>query len=91
SKDPHLAPATTRTNYCDQPSSIAIVNSYEIQNLCTQPRNTFDQVNTAATRITNNVLTLQTIDQIINAICDQLQAQQLQVQCEIKEQAQFTN
>uniref|UniRef100_A0A915IGD7 Uncharacterized protein n=1 Tax=Romanomermis culicivorax TaxID=13658 RepID=A0A915IGD7_ROMCU len=49
-----------------------------------------EQLNATAARITNNVLTVQTMDQIIGAISNQLQAQQLQVQCEIKEQAQVT-
>uniref|UniRef100_A0A915I461 Uncharacterized protein n=1 Tax=Romanomermis culicivorax TaxID=13658 RepID=A0A915I461_ROMCU len=34
---------------------------------------------------------VQTIDQIISAISDQFQAQQIRVQCEIQEQAKATN
>uniref|UniRef100_A0A915JJJ8 Uncharacterized protein n=1 Tax=Romanomermis culicivorax TaxID=13658 RepID=A0A915JJJ8_ROMCU len=52
---------------------------------------TLKQLNTTTARITNTVPTLQTIDQIMGAISDQLQAQQLQVQHKIKEQAQVTN
>uniref|UniRef100_A0A915J3M4 Uncharacterized protein n=1 Tax=Romanomermis culicivorax TaxID=13658 RepID=A0A915J3M4_ROMCU len=54
-------------------------------------RDVLEQLNTTAARITNNVSTIQTIDQIVSAISDQLQAQQLQVQCKIKEKAQITN
>uniref|UniRef100_A0A915IZF4 Uncharacterized protein n=1 Tax=Romanomermis culicivorax TaxID=13658 RepID=A0A915IZF4_ROMCU len=50
-----------------------------------------EQLSNATARITNNVPTMQTIDQIIGTILDQLQVQGLQVQCEIKEQTQATN
>uniref|UniRef100_A0A915JEW6 Uncharacterized protein n=1 Tax=Romanomermis culicivorax TaxID=13658 RepID=A0A915JEW6_ROMCU len=50
-----------------------------------------DQLSTAAARITNNVPTVQTIDQIIGAISDQFQAQQLGVQLEIQEQVKSAN
>uniref|UniRef100_A0A915JCU7 Uncharacterized protein n=1 Tax=Romanomermis culicivorax TaxID=13658 RepID=A0A915JCU7_ROMCU len=54
-------------------------------------RDALDLLNTAAGRITNNVPTVQTIDQIIGAVSDQLQAQQLHVQREIQEQTKATN
>uniref|UniRef100_A0A915KFP7 Uncharacterized protein n=1 Tax=Romanomermis culicivorax TaxID=13658 RepID=A0A915KFP7_ROMCU len=50
-----------------------------------------DQLSTGAARITNNIPTAQTIDQIMSAISDQFQAQQLRVQREIQEQAKATN
>uniref|UniRef100_A0A915KAS0 Uncharacterized protein n=1 Tax=Romanomermis culicivorax TaxID=13658 RepID=A0A915KAS0_ROMCU len=49
-------------------------------------RDALEQLCTAAPRITNNVPTVQTIDQIIGAISDQFQAQQQSVQPEIQEQ-----
>uniref|UniRef100_A0A915KDG3 Uncharacterized protein n=1 Tax=Romanomermis culicivorax TaxID=13658 RepID=A0A915KDG3_ROMCU len=54
-------------------------------------RDALDQLSTNAAWITNNVPTVQTIDQIIGTISDQFQAQQLPVQCEIQEQAKSTN
>uniref|UniRef100_A0A915HXL0 Uncharacterized protein n=1 Tax=Romanomermis culicivorax TaxID=13658 RepID=A0A915HXL0_ROMCU len=50
-----------------------------------------EQLNTATARINNNVPTVQNIDQIIGAMSNQLQAQELQVQHRIKEQAQVPN
>uniref|UniRef100_A0A915KCD2 Uncharacterized protein n=1 Tax=Romanomermis culicivorax TaxID=13658 RepID=A0A915KCD2_ROMCU len=50
-----------------------------------------DQLSTAAAQITNNVPTVQTIDQIIGTASDQFQAQQLCVQREIQEQVESTN
>uniref|UniRef100_A0A915HWW2 Uncharacterized protein n=1 Tax=Romanomermis culicivorax TaxID=13658 RepID=A0A915HWW2_ROMCU len=55
------------------------------------PATTHARLSTAAAQITNNVPTVQTIDQIIGAISDQFQAQQLRVQREIQEQAKSTN
>uniref|UniRef100_A0A915IW44 Metalloendopeptidase n=1 Tax=Romanomermis culicivorax TaxID=13658 RepID=A0A915IW44_ROMCU len=55
-----------------------------------EAHDTLEQLNTTATRITNNVRTVQTIDQIIRILSNQLQAQQLQVQGKIKEKAQVT-
>uniref|UniRef100_A0A915HXA6 Reverse transcriptase domain-containing protein n=1 Tax=Romanomermis culicivorax TaxID=13658 RepID=A0A915HXA6_ROMCU len=49
---------------------------------------TLKQLNTAAARITNNVPTIQTTDQIIGALSDQFQAQQLDIQGKIQEQIQ---
>uniref|UniRef100_A0A915K559 Uncharacterized protein n=1 Tax=Romanomermis culicivorax TaxID=13658 RepID=A0A915K559_ROMCU len=46
-----------------------------------------EQLSTAATRITNNVPTVQLIDQIMGALSDQVQAQQLRVQREIHKRA----
>uniref|UniRef100_A0A915L9S3 Uncharacterized protein n=1 Tax=Romanomermis culicivorax TaxID=13658 RepID=A0A915L9S3_ROMCU len=50
-----------------------------------------EQLNTAVARITNNVPTIQTIKQIIGAISNQFQAQQLHIQREIEEPAQAMN
>uniref|UniRef100_A0A915JU43 Uncharacterized protein n=1 Tax=Romanomermis culicivorax TaxID=13658 RepID=A0A915JU43_ROMCU len=50
-----------------------------------------EQLNTPTVQITSNVPTVQTIDQIIGAVSDQFQAQQLCMQWEIQEQAQATN
>uniref|UniRef100_A0A915JTX2 Uncharacterized protein n=1 Tax=Romanomermis culicivorax TaxID=13658 RepID=A0A915JTX2_ROMCU len=49
------------------------------------------QLSTVAACITNNVPTVQTIDQIISAVSDQFQAQQLRVQRKIQEQTKATN
>uniref|UniRef100_A0A915L4R2 Uncharacterized protein n=1 Tax=Romanomermis culicivorax TaxID=13658 RepID=A0A915L4R2_ROMCU len=89
--DPLLArtPAlVTARSHC---SSIAIANANEVQNFCLEACDALEQLNNTAARIMNNVQTIQTIDQIISVIFDKLQAQQLQVQCKIKEQAQATN
>uniref|UniRef100_A0A915KWQ8 Uncharacterized protein n=1 Tax=Romanomermis culicivorax TaxID=13658 RepID=A0A915KWQ8_ROMCU len=56
-----------------------------------QARDALEQLCTATPRITNNVPTVQTIDQIIGAISDQFQAQQQSVQPEIQEQVKSTN
>uniref|UniRef100_A0A915I8L1 Uncharacterized protein n=1 Tax=Romanomermis culicivorax TaxID=13658 RepID=A0A915I8L1_ROMCU len=88
--DPPQAPAATpasATNHC---SSLAITNANEVHNFRIEARNTLDQLSTAAARITNNLPTAQTIDQIISALSDQFQAQQLCVQREIQEQVKST-
>uniref|UniRef100_A0A915KY73 Uncharacterized protein n=1 Tax=Romanomermis culicivorax TaxID=13658 RepID=A0A915KY73_ROMCU len=54
-------------------------------------RDALDQLSTATAHITNNALTVQTIDQIIGAVSDQFQAQKLRVQREIREQTKATN
>uniref|UniRef100_A0A915I5S8 Uncharacterized protein n=1 Tax=Romanomermis culicivorax TaxID=13658 RepID=A0A915I5S8_ROMCU len=89
--DPPQAPAATRTPVTNHPSSLAIVNTKEVHNFRIEARKALEQLSTAAAQITNNVPTVQTIDQIIGAVSDQFQAQQLRVQCEIQEQVQSTN
>uniref|UniRef100_A0A915KG84 Uncharacterized protein n=1 Tax=Romanomermis culicivorax TaxID=13658 RepID=A0A915KG84_ROMCU len=74
--DPPLAPTA---NARDHRSSITITNAYKFQNLPSEARNALEQLNTTAVRITKNVPTVQMIDQIIGAVSDQLQAQQLQL------------
>uniref|UniRef100_A0A915JXF0 Uncharacterized protein n=1 Tax=Romanomermis culicivorax TaxID=13658 RepID=A0A915JXF0_ROMCU len=54
-------------------------------------REVLNQLSTAAARITNNVSSVQTIDQIISTISDQFQVQQLCVQQEVQEQVKSTN
>uniref|UniRef100_A0A915JL31 Peptidase A2 domain-containing protein n=1 Tax=Romanomermis culicivorax TaxID=13658 RepID=A0A915JL31_ROMCU len=54
-------------------------------------KHALEQLSTAAAPITNNLLTIQTIDQIIGAISDQFQAQQLRLLGEIQEQVQSTD
>uniref|UniRef100_A0A915IMC8 Uncharacterized protein n=1 Tax=Romanomermis culicivorax TaxID=13658 RepID=A0A915IMC8_ROMCU len=62
------------------------------RHFCTlEAHDAIDQLNTVAVRNTNNVPTVQTIDQIISAISDQFQAQQLGVQHEIQKQVQTRN
>uniref|UniRef100_A0A915K2A4 Uncharacterized protein n=1 Tax=Romanomermis culicivorax TaxID=13658 RepID=A0A915K2A4_ROMCU len=70
---------------------MAIANANEGHNFQLEVCDALEQLNTTAARIKNNVSTVQTIDQIIGTLSDQLQAQQLQVQRVIKEQAQATN
>uniref|UniRef100_A0A915HGX7 Uncharacterized protein n=1 Tax=Romanomermis culicivorax TaxID=13658 RepID=A0A915HGX7_ROMCU len=48
-------------------------------------------INTTKARITNNVPTVQTINQVIGAVSDQFKAQQLCVPSEIQEQGKSTN
>uniref|UniRef100_A0A915K7U5 Uncharacterized protein n=1 Tax=Romanomermis culicivorax TaxID=13658 RepID=A0A915K7U5_ROMCU len=56
-----------------------------------EAHNALEQLSTAATQITNNVPTVQTIDQTISTVSDQFLAQQLRVQREIQEQVKSTN
>uniref|UniRef100_A0A915ING0 Uncharacterized protein n=1 Tax=Romanomermis culicivorax TaxID=13658 RepID=A0A915ING0_ROMCU len=86
-----LDPATTLTTAHDHCSSFAIANANEVQNFGLEVSDSLKQLNTAAARITNKVPTVQTINQIIGALSDQFQAQQLGIQCKIQEQAQATN
>uniref|UniRef100_A0A915IBE5 Uncharacterized protein n=1 Tax=Romanomermis culicivorax TaxID=13658 RepID=A0A915IBE5_ROMCU len=72
-------------------SSLAIPNANKVHNFWIEAHDTLEQLNTAAARITNNVPTVQTIDQIIGPVSDQFQAQQLRVQREIQEQVKFMN
>uniref|UniRef100_A0A915K1U3 Uncharacterized protein n=1 Tax=Romanomermis culicivorax TaxID=13658 RepID=A0A915K1U3_ROMCU len=89
--DPSLAPAASPTSNCIQHSSIAIANAYEVQNFHTEVGDALEQLSIVTARITNNVAMVQTIDQIIDAISNQLQAQQLQVHQNIKVQTQEMN
>uniref|UniRef100_A0A915IMG4 Uncharacterized protein n=1 Tax=Romanomermis culicivorax TaxID=13658 RepID=A0A915IMG4_ROMCU len=89
--DPRQAPAATRAPITDHCSSLAIANANKVHNFPIEACDALEQLSTTAARITNNVPTVQTIDQIIRAISDQFQAQQLCVQWEIQEQVQSTN
>uniref|UniRef100_A0A915JAU4 CHCH domain-containing protein n=1 Tax=Romanomermis culicivorax TaxID=13658 RepID=A0A915JAU4_ROMCU len=89
--DPPQAPAATRVSTKNHRSSLAIANANEVQNFRIEARDALDQLSTTAACITNNVPTVQTIDQIIGTISDQFQAQQLRLQCEIQEQTKATN
>uniref|UniRef100_A0A915KHW1 Uncharacterized protein n=1 Tax=Romanomermis culicivorax TaxID=13658 RepID=A0A915KHW1_ROMCU len=85
------APTATPASTTNHRSSLATANAKEVHNFRIEACDTLDQLSTAAARITNNVPTVQTIDQIIGAISDQFQAQQLRVQPEIQEQTKATN
>uniref|UniRef100_A0A915JUY6 Uncharacterized protein n=1 Tax=Romanomermis culicivorax TaxID=13658 RepID=A0A915JUY6_ROMCU len=85
-----LAPAATLAPTCDHCSSLTMANA-NVHNFQLQAHDALEQFNTTAARITNNVLTVQTIDQTIGAISHQFQAQQLCVQQEIQEKVQTTN
>uniref|UniRef100_A0A915HYH8 Uncharacterized protein n=1 Tax=Romanomermis culicivorax TaxID=13658 RepID=A0A915HYH8_ROMCU len=89
--DPPQAPAATRTSANNHRSSLAIANANQVHNFLIEARDALDQLSTAAAQITNNIPTVQTIDQIISAISNQFQAQQLPVQLEIQEQVKSTN
>uniref|UniRef100_A0A915HZS2 Uncharacterized protein n=1 Tax=Romanomermis culicivorax TaxID=13658 RepID=A0A915HZS2_ROMCU len=89
--DSLLAPATTLTTARNHRSSIAIADANEVKNSQLEAHDALEQLNTTAMRITNNAPTVQTLNQIIGAISDQFQAQQLCIQHEIHEQAQATN
>uniref|UniRef100_A0A915L9V4 Uncharacterized protein n=1 Tax=Romanomermis culicivorax TaxID=13658 RepID=A0A915L9V4_ROMCU len=83
--------AATRASTNNHRSSLAITNANEVHNFRIEARDALDQLSTAAAHITTNVPTIQMIDQIISAISDQFQAQQLRVQREIQEQTKATN
>uniref|UniRef100_A0A915JB05 Uncharacterized protein n=1 Tax=Romanomermis culicivorax TaxID=13658 RepID=A0A915JB05_ROMCU len=68
--DPLLAPAATLAPTSDHHSSLAIANANEVHNFGLEARDTLERFNTAAVRITNNVPTIQTTDQIIGAVSD---------------------
>uniref|UniRef100_A0A915HTI3 Uncharacterized protein n=1 Tax=Romanomermis culicivorax TaxID=13658 RepID=A0A915HTI3_ROMCU len=89
--EPPQAPAATLTSKNNHHSSLAVTNANKVQNFRIEVTNALDQLSTAAARITNNVPTVETIDQIIGAVSDQFQAQQLHVQREIQEQTKATN
>uniref|UniRef100_A0A915KC53 Uncharacterized protein n=1 Tax=Romanomermis culicivorax TaxID=13658 RepID=A0A915KC53_ROMCU len=88
---PPQAPAVTRAPITNHRSSLAVANTNEVHNFRIEARDVLEQLSTAATWITNNVPTVQTIDQIMGAISDQFQAWQLCVQGDIQEQAKSTN
>uniref|UniRef100_A0A915KMX9 Uncharacterized protein n=1 Tax=Romanomermis culicivorax TaxID=13658 RepID=A0A915KMX9_ROMCU len=83
--DPPEAPATTRVLVTDHRSSFTIANANEAHNFRIEARDALEQLSTATAQITNNVPTVQTIDQIIGTVSDRFQAQQLCVQREIQE------
>uniref|UniRef100_A0A915J279 Uncharacterized protein n=1 Tax=Romanomermis culicivorax TaxID=13658 RepID=A0A915J279_ROMCU len=85
------APAPTRVSANNHRSSLAIANTNQVHYFRMEARDTLDWLSTPAMCITNNVPTVQTIDQIIGVISDQFQAQQLHVQREIQEQAKATD
>uniref|UniRef100_A0A915IKP6 Uncharacterized protein n=1 Tax=Romanomermis culicivorax TaxID=13658 RepID=A0A915IKP6_ROMCU len=89
--DPSQAPVATHPPATNHGSSLAIANANQVQNFRIEARDALDRLSTAAARITNNVPTVQMIDQIIGAVSDRFQAQQLCVQCEIQEQVKSTN
>uniref|UniRef100_A0A915JII0 Uncharacterized protein n=1 Tax=Romanomermis culicivorax TaxID=13658 RepID=A0A915JII0_ROMCU len=89
--DPPQAPAATCVLTNNHRSSLAIANTNEVHNFRIEAGDALDQLSTAAACITNNVPTVQTIDQIIGPISDQFQAQQLHVQRKIQEQTKATN
>uniref|UniRef100_A0A915I6U3 Uncharacterized protein n=1 Tax=Romanomermis culicivorax TaxID=13658 RepID=A0A915I6U3_ROMCU len=89
--DPLQAPAATRASVTDHCSSLAIANTTEAHNFQIEAWDALEQLSTATARITNNIPTVQTINQIIGTISNQFQAQQLCVQGEIQEQVQSTN
>uniref|UniRef100_A0A915JEQ9 Uncharacterized protein n=1 Tax=Romanomermis culicivorax TaxID=13658 RepID=A0A915JEQ9_ROMCU len=62
----------------DHHDSIALANVCEVQKFQLEASDALEQLNTTTVRMTNNVLTVQNIDQIIGTISNQLQAQQLQ-------------
>uniref|UniRef100_A0A915KPD9 Uncharacterized protein n=1 Tax=Romanomermis culicivorax TaxID=13658 RepID=A0A915KPD9_ROMCU len=89
--DPPQAPAATPASVTDHCSSLAIANTTEAHNFQIEAWDALEQLSTATARITNNIPTVQTINQIIGTISNQFQAQQLCVQREIQEQVQSTN
>uniref|UniRef100_A0A915I450 Uncharacterized protein n=1 Tax=Romanomermis culicivorax TaxID=13658 RepID=A0A915I450_ROMCU len=89
--DPLLAPVAILASASNHCSSLDIANANEIHNSWLEAGDAIDQLSTWAVRITNNVPTVQTINQIIGAISDQFQAQQLGVQHETQKQIQTRN
>uniref|UniRef100_A0A915KYD4 Uncharacterized protein n=1 Tax=Romanomermis culicivorax TaxID=13658 RepID=A0A915KYD4_ROMCU len=65
-----LAPAATRALANDHRSSLVIANANKVHNFGLEVHNALEQLSTAAAQITNNVPTVQTIDQIIGAVSD---------------------
>uniref|UniRef100_A0A915HF02 Uncharacterized protein n=1 Tax=Romanomermis culicivorax TaxID=13658 RepID=A0A915HF02_ROMCU len=89
--DPWQAPAETPALVTNHRSSLVIANTNEVHNFQIEAHDALEQFSTPMARITNNIPTVQTIDQIIGAVSDQFQAQQLRVQREIQEQVQSIN
>uniref|UniRef100_A0A915JM70 Uncharacterized protein n=1 Tax=Romanomermis culicivorax TaxID=13658 RepID=A0A915JM70_ROMCU len=89
--DPPQAPAATPASVNNHHSSLAIANANEVHNFQIEAPDALDQLSTTAAQITNNLPTVQTIDQIISTISNQFRAQQLRIQCEIQEQVKSTN
>uniref|UniRef100_A0A915HLI2 Uncharacterized protein n=1 Tax=Romanomermis culicivorax TaxID=13658 RepID=A0A915HLI2_ROMCU len=85
------APAATHALVTNHRSSLAMANANEVHNFQIKARNALEQLSTTTARITNNVPTVQTIDQIIGAVSDQFQAQQLRVQHEIQEEEEASH
>uniref|UniRef100_A0A915IHX7 Uncharacterized protein n=1 Tax=Romanomermis culicivorax TaxID=13658 RepID=A0A915IHX7_ROMCU len=73
------APATARASVTDHCSSLAIPNANKVHNFRIEALYMLEQLSTAATRITNNLPTVQTIDQIIGTVSNQCQSQQLPI------------
>uniref|UniRef100_A0A915HWF9 Uncharacterized protein n=1 Tax=Romanomermis culicivorax TaxID=13658 RepID=A0A915HWF9_ROMCU len=88
---PQQAPAATCPPLTNHRNTSAIANANEVHNSRIEAGHALDQLSTHTARITNNVPTVQTIDQIIGTVSNQFQAQQLRVQCQIQEQAKSTN
>uniref|UniRef100_A0A915I2L2 Uncharacterized protein n=1 Tax=Romanomermis culicivorax TaxID=13658 RepID=A0A915I2L2_ROMCU len=72
--DPPQTPAANRPSATNHRSSFAIANANGVHNLRIEARDALKQLPTTAAWITNNVPTVQTIDQIIGAVSDQIQA-----------------
>uniref|UniRef100_A0A915L7Q7 Uncharacterized protein n=1 Tax=Romanomermis culicivorax TaxID=13658 RepID=A0A915L7Q7_ROMCU len=70
--DPPQAPAATRPLTSNHRNSLAIANANKVHNFWMEACDALDQLSTATPRITNNVPMVQTIDQIIRVISDQL-------------------
>uniref|UniRef100_A0A915JW78 Uncharacterized protein n=1 Tax=Romanomermis culicivorax TaxID=13658 RepID=A0A915JW78_ROMCU len=62
--DPLQAPAATHAPATNHSSSLAVTNAKEVHNFRTEACDTLEQISTATVGITNNVPTVQTIDQI---------------------------
>uniref|UniRef100_A0A915HES5 Gag protein n=1 Tax=Romanomermis culicivorax TaxID=13658 RepID=A0A915HES5_ROMCU len=89
--DPPQAPAATHAPVTNHRSSLEIAKANQVHNFRIEARDALEQLSTAAAQITNNAPTVQTIDQIIGAVSNQFQAQQLHVEREIQEQVKSTN
>uniref|UniRef100_A0A915KFJ2 Uncharacterized protein n=1 Tax=Romanomermis culicivorax TaxID=13658 RepID=A0A915KFJ2_ROMCU len=65
-----LAPAGAQPGSHNHPSSLAIANACEVQNFHTKARNALESLSNATMQITNNILTVQMINQIKGTITD---------------------
>uniref|UniRef100_A0A915J6H4 Uncharacterized protein n=1 Tax=Romanomermis culicivorax TaxID=13658 RepID=A0A915J6H4_ROMCU len=86
-----IAPAATGASITDHGSSLAIAKANKVQSFLVEACDALEQLSTTTPQITNNVPTVQTMDQIIGIVAHQFQTQQQHVQQEIQEQVQFTN